>query len=194
MDKPFKLIKAIFTIAKIWLILVMVCVFLASALAGAGYFGFQTWVAKPYNDFHQREIEIKPLLDDLNADIEKELPPLPSDSQLKRKTIYGLGDSTLNHGRWLRLEISTTLKPDDIFSYYRSGLLEKGWEEIGKYKTSRYASYYRGTSCIGFEIPDDKSFSIVIWHDYKKQTFTPVIPALFVTQFFEMDAGVSECP
>jgi hypothetical protein len=157
---------------------------------------FQFGVIQPYNEFLRKEQQIKPLLDTLNSEVENQLPPLPTGSKLEDKTFYGLDNSSFYkaHGRWLTLNISTSLSRDDISLYYRSDLVEKGWMENREQRTYSSFLYYRGTSCINLEIPGNDSYSIVIWHDYEKQTFSPPIPEKSITQFFEFGRNVAKCP
>jgi hypothetical protein len=169
---------------------------LGTVLVGLLVFAwFKFGVMEPYESFLKREQEIRPLFDALDTEVESQLPPLPSGSKLLNRSWYGLDNSTFYkaHGRWLTLDISTMLTPDAISAYYHSALLEKGWEENQRHQVSGSIFYYRGTSCIELGLSMD-SYYIVIWHDFEKQPFSPVLPDQNITMFFEAGRKVAECP
>jgi len=157
---------------------------------------FKFGVIQPYDDFIQKEQSILSLLDELNADVEQQLPPLPPKSKLEDKSFYGLDNSSFYkaHGRWLTLNISTSLTSDELFTYYHLALSERGWSEKKKPGTVASIYYYHETSCLRLGIPGGDSYVIVIWHDFEKQPFAPVIPHQNVTRFFEFGRNVAKCP
>ena len=143
--------KSLQQLILILLIVLMICL----ALVMTAHFFYQTRVVKPYENFLSKEKETIPLFDALNEDVFQSLPPLPPNSSLQKKGAIGIIAPLYEHGRWLRIEFSTSQTNDFILKYYGSYLLANGWSE----NTSRHAFdnafYHKGTSCIEVTPPSD---------------------------------------
>jgi hypothetical protein len=186
-----KIVKMTLLVVKIWLILLAACVVLASI----GYVWFQIEVVKPYNDFRTAEQKIIPLLDDLNEKVAQTLPTLPSGSLVTDKNSNGIINYPYNHGRWMYINISTTLTHEDVSSYYRSYLSGKGWSvNYPSRRLSETDDYFLNSSCIKISY-FDAYYSIMIWHNFQSQVFSPKPPNLNTLGLFEpSDSIFAECP
>jgi hypothetical protein len=181
-------------------ILLILCI---GVIASVIWFEFR--IRRPYYDFLAQEQEVVPLLDTLNAEVESQLPPLPLETELKLRKSMGLeGDSIYReHGRFLRLDFSTSLTTEEISSYYQSTLSEREWLRHPIWQVSGSEYYYRGTSCIRIAPPPTRKsliapseYSITIWHDFANQPFTPEIPSQLDSFLHTIGIGIEmeNCP
>ena len=102
---------------------------LISILALSVYYWWWIYLPKQYKDFLQKEREAIPRFDQLNEDVAKELPPLPSNSSVQMNGSVGIGLAGIEmymNGRILQMEISTTHPPDLIVKYYDATLINQG--------------------------------------------------------------------
>lgn len=182
----------------IWLfagIVVSICII---PVISMGWFEFG--IRQPYQDFLDEEQEILPLLDHLNEEIERSIPLLP-ETELTERRYSGLDNVTFppynpynSHGRWLSLSYSTSMESTEISTYYQAELPKLGWNRAPEWQQLSYSLfYYKGKSCLEIRLPQDQIFSIIIWHDYRSQSFTPDIPEKII-KYFEFGPDVAECP
>lgn len=154
---------------------IMIHVALASIFALSIYYWYGIYLPKQYEDFLQREHEITPLFDRLNENTAQNLPPLPPNSSIQAQGSVGMGPLNL-HGRILQIEILTTHPPDFILKYYDALLLQQGWHKDAESDSVAY--YSQDVSCIKIDASSlfYPNYGILIWQDYKSQTFAPEIP------------------
>ncbi len=168
------------------------------AIAGALYVYYIFGILKPYEEFRAKEIDTIPLFDALNEGIERSLPDLPPNSVLEKKSSVGIQPTAyMGHGRWMRMAVASEMPAEYISEYYRSYLLEDGWLINPFRQVSGHDYYYRGTSCIQILLPSEyvRTFYLIIWHDFKSQSFSPSLPNALSIRFFELDWGdISTCP
>lgn len=146
------------------------------------YYMHWVYLPKQYEDFVENEREVIYLFDQLNANVANELPSLPPNSSIQMQETIGLGDQGVGmylHGRILQIDISTKQPANFVVKYYNDALLKQGWsKDTNKYYAVDFAIFYKGTSCIKIDATShiQPDYEILIWHDYKKQKFTPKIP------------------
>lgn len=176
--------KSVFTLILRKVLFLLLCLIIL--VAGYAVFGFS--LEKSYREFDEKEQEAIPLFDALNEKILNELPPLPFGTIYIRQYSDGIVyPHKYLHGRRLNIEAETSMTAKDVENYYKSFLLENGWEIINedlpiiggpggvKEEEMSYSiAFRRGTSCI--EINTPPMFWIIIWHDFAHQTFTPPLP------------------
>lgn len=163
-------------------------------LAGVGYLWFQIEIFRPYEEFRSKEMKIIPLLDSLNEKVAETLPPLPPNSDRIDKYSNGITSPAYNHGRWLFIKVSTTLRYEAISSYYRQYLLDKGWSINFLPYTRQTDDYFHESSCISI-YHWGTGYWILIWHDLQSQTFSPKPPNLDFMRFLEYgETSFAECP
>jgi len=158
---------------------------------------YQTEIVKPYENFISEEKKTVSLFDTLNENIYQSLPALPPNSSLQTKMSTGIIAPLYEHGRWLRMEVSTDQTEEFILEYYTSFLLNAGWLENKDFHTFDNVLFYKETSCIEVTPPSDlyPHYSIEIWHDYRKQNFSPKIPSRETLSSLELGlTNIAACP
>jgi hypothetical protein len=175
----------------------MLFVIVIAILTIIGWLLWQT--ERQYQSFVVMEKEAIPKFDSLNFDVEKELPFPPPGAELKSRILSGSDTPALykSHGRWLSLSYTVTINENRISTYYRSSLSELGWLETKSKEIRGIDMYYRGTGCIEIWLPTDdhQVLQILIWHDFKRQPFSPPIPNALVLRRFEFEgSNFAICP
>lgn len=179
------------------IILLLILLIFCFGLTIIGYSRYQVKMVKPYEEFLTAEKETVPLFDTLNEDIYRSLPPLPPNSSLQKTAAIGIIAPLYEHGRWLRVEVSTNQTKDFILEYYGAFLMENDWRENTNHHAFDNAFYYKETSCIELRPPSDNSpdYTIEIWHDFRNQSFSPEIPDAETMSWFELGmTNVATCP
>ena len=137
------------------------------------------------------------MFDALNEDVVANLPELPPGSTLEEQWSVGIDAPLYEHGRWLWMEMTTTHTTDFILEYYGSFLLNNGWHKNTGLRAFEHAFYYRDTSCIEISPPINQNtqYRILIWHDFRNQTFSPKMPDKRTMSWFEYGmTNVAVCP
>ena len=102
------------------IILSLVVLAICLGLTVIGYLWYQAEVVRPYEEFMLAEKETIPLFDAMNEDVYQSLPPLPPNSSLQGRGAIGILSPLYEHGRWLRIKVSTNQTKDFILKYYDS--------------------------------------------------------------------------
>lgn len=158
-------------------------------LCDVSFYGSYQWVYElPYQRFLAEEEKVKPLYAQLNEDVLAQLPP-PSNVELVR-TLHGC-----NHGDCLVATYDPKgMSEPEILAYYYQLLLSGEWK-AGDGFENVYQLYRRDSSCIKISImAEDEQYSVVIWHDFRAQSFSPQLPAQWILDFHELDQRLPECP
>lgn len=183
------------TVTKVIISLVLTLLVLILML-GVIYIWIQKSLVEPYEAFRIQQLSVVSSFDDLNNKVAAELPPLPKGSSELNRRSSGIYNPIGAHGRYLWIEVATTMMDRDVAIYYQQNLIFAGWQKYTKLD-SGFERYFRGTSCIDLLLPTQRlhSYALVIWHDFVKQVFSPALPNSTYMQFVEFgETNIAECP
>ena len=179
------------------LLFFLLTIFVACSLIGTiSYVQYRTGKQR-YNDFLLAEHKTISMFDALNEDVVENLPELPPGSTIDEQQSVGIDAPLYEHGRWLWMKITTTQTTEDVLEYYGSYLLDNGWQENTNLQAFETVFYYRGTSCIQIDPPINQKryYRILIWHDFRNQSFSPQLPEPDIMSQFEMGmTNIATCP
>jgi hypothetical protein len=150
---------------------------------------------QPYQNFKKKEQEIIHQLDTLNASVLQSLPSVLPDALILGSQSSGVISPYYEHGRYLYVYASITTNADSVHKYYSDYLVSDGW--VKEYESYSDSLYSKGTSCVEFWWPtvSASNLTIVIWHDFRNQTFTPKAPNPFSMMLHEHGKTLySKCP
>jgi hypothetical protein len=151
----------------------------------------------PYERFVAREEDAIPQFIALDNAVLAQFPPPPGVDEKKKINYPGGG---AYHGTSLRVEykIKSTNR-DEIVAYYQALLTAQGWLSI--LESSDHFSYSKDTSCMYLSLPyrveelDVVAYSITIFHDYRRQEFSPDLPPIWYLSLHEHGkTRIKECP
>jgi hypothetical protein len=184
-------------VPKRLLFFLLLTIFVACSLIGTiSYVHYRTGKQK-YNDFLLAEHKTIFMFDVLNEDVVENLPELPAGSTIEEQQSVGIDAPLYEHGRWLRMKITTTQTKEDVLEYYGSYLLDNGWQKNTDLKAFETVFYYRGASCIQIDPPinQNRYYRILIWHDFRNQAFSPQMPDKKTMSWFEYGmTNIAVCP
>ena len=177
------------------------------SLIGLGCFTPLCWLwlkyVEPYTTFRQREIKAIPLFDALNNSVLGEIPPPTGVTPLPAQTqSVGLNGPQGFHGRTLRLVYGFgSLSAEEISDYYQMKLMSNGWTRYRGLVGNDEALYIRGTGCVELTLFEGElngkpnEYSLVIWYDFLKQEFSPLLPDLSLLKLYDLlETYIVKCP
>jgi len=153
---------------------------------------FEFGINEPYKRFRSNEEKTIPLFDALNKDISSQIPVPPGVVKMDE---HQSGLVAADHGRylWIDYKISNTTT-DQVLQFYEQVMSTNGWKKYSGLLNRNSILYYRETSCFEINMYDDK-YNTIIMHDYFRQAFSPVLPALWIIQLNEFgETHFAHCP
>ena len=157
-------------------ILIFLACGLLVALCGYSYY----WLDK-YNQYDKAFTPLAdaavPKLGELNKEVLSELPSPDGVEFVSQSNIEPWSPiGTRMYYVYLYADYKiTNTNPQEIFSYYRNLLKEKGWQQT----TPNDHVFYHGSTSLELSIysQDTKEYTLYIYHDFWSQDFSPPRPS-----------------
>ena len=149
-----------------------------------------------YQNFREEDWTARKKLGELNAKVFDELPLAPEGAIQTEFTNNGGAGNSYYHGNYLLAQYELDVSPKTVIEYYKAFFEAQGWEHRQYNDETLDTLFFRETSCVRIEPIYTEyvhGFSIWIWHDYERQSFSPEFPPfLEISEVGEM--YVDKCP
>jgi hypothetical protein len=172
-------------------------IFILFIIFMVGLFVWLLSIIIPLTQFWLVESASVPRFDALNNSIFIEIT-VPNGVKEIGRSSSGIKNNSTIHGRYLIINYQMkNNQPDDVIHYYHNLLLLKGWKDQTLNPSEDIFFYSNNSACVNLHVYgiDRKKYTVEIWHDFWKQSFSPPKPNLYILNALELGyTTYGKCP